>query len=826
MNDSISLRTFFSGTLTACGLFLSAAVTEAADRDRVEHADYTKTVLIAFAGTTATVTDNAGVSVTYGTSTSGVSISSTLQGVEYILSGTSTAGYLQLTTTYEAKITLDGVSLASPNGPALSVFSTARSFVVLPENKSSILSDSSTYTRTGSGALHTSGPLVFSGAGSLSVTGVRSHAINGATYIRCLGGNITIPAAAKDAIHSKTLFRMDGGVLRLTPTGDGIDGDSGSIAINGGSVTIRSLVDDTKGIACDGTLTISGGSVNVTTTGTQSKALTSDGDLTVNGGTLALDLSGSVYLESLTGTNGAYVDPSYCTAMKSDGNINVTGGTTAIRHTGAAGKGFSADGNVNIAGGLIDILVTGAPSSTYTNEDGETDEATADCITADGNITVSGGNLVLRSEGTAADCLSADLAIVISSGTLDIAGKGNGSKGIKADNGVTLTGGITTIAMSGAHVLGQVATGRYDPSYCTAIKSDTFVAIGGGSLTITHGGQAGKGISADGSVTITAGTTTITTSGANSSSYTNTAGVLDMASADCLKVDGDLTITGGTLTASSTGAAGDAISVDGAVVIGVLGNNTSPVITANTSGVRVLLSGSGNSADYVNPKAFSAEGNITMHGGIFRATTTQNGGEGMESKAALTINGGLVEITAYDDAINAGTSITINGGSIFCYSSNNDGIDSNGTIRITGGVIIASGSTSPECGFDCDSANFTITGGILIGTGGSTSTPTASTSTQRSVIYRGIGTANLIQVTSASGDNLVYQIPRSYGTGTTAMTVLFSNPSLTSGTTYTIYRGGTVTGGTDFHGLRTGGTVTGATATRTFNPTAVVTSVQ
>jgi hypothetical protein len=300
-----------------------------------------------------------------------------------------------------------------------------------------------------------------------------------------------------------------------------------------------------------------------------------------------------------------------------------------------------------------------------------------------------------------------------------------------------------------------------------------------------------------------------------------------MAAADCLKADGNLTITGGTLSATSTGTAGDAISCDGIATFGVTGVAATPVISASATGARVLLSGSGMSGNYVNPKAFQAGGNLTIHGGKITANTTQTGGEGIESKANLTINGGTIEVTTADDGINAKTKITVNGGLIYCYASGNDGMDSNGTFLIAGGTIITSGAKAPEEGFDCDQNNFAITGGILVGTGGATSTPTAASCTQRAVIYKGPGTANVaLQVRSAAGvGNLVYKVPRTYGTGT-SMTLLFSNPVLTSGTTYSIVSGATVSGGSEFHGLYTGATVSGGTALKTFNPTAMVTTVQ
>jgi len=125
-----------------------------------------------------------------------------------------------------------------------------------------------------------------------------------------------------------------------------------------------------------------------------------------------------------------------------------------------------------------------------------------------------------------------------------------------------------------------------------------------------------------------------------------------------------------------------------------------------------------------------------------------------------------------------------------------------------------------------------------VGTGGGTSTPTAASCTQRSVKLTCAGTSGVVlQVKSASGDNLVYKIPRTYSggggppgggggpPGGGGMVMLFSNPSLASGITYTIVSGATVTGGTEFHGLYTGATVTGGTTKKTFTATSMVTSV-
>lgn len=839
--------------LATCLAFGSIPTAMAADRDRLEDSDFTKTVTIAFSGDSATVTNDAGVSLSYGANTASIAISSAVEGVHYILSGSSANGYVQITSTYASKVTLNGVNLTSTTGPALSMLSAARNFVVTAAGSSNSLADTTTYTRSGSGTLYTSGPMILGGQGSLSLAGIKSHAIYGGSYIRTMGGDIKVTAAAKDAIHSKTLFRMDRGSLDLTATGDGIDGDSGAIQINGGSIKVHSTVDDTKAIGCEGLIQINGGQINLSSSGVQSKGISGKSDIAINGGSLLCHMSGAVFLETVTDTT-TYTDPSYCTGVKCDGDLTVANNAyVTITHSGTAGKGISADGNVTINGGTLDIFTSGGASSSYTNSLGATDTATADCIDADGTLTVNSGTIIARSTGTGGDCLSSDLALTVNSGnlalttdgvsgdclgsnatlavnggTLAVTVKGNQGKGFKSTGAMSVGGGNTTFTMSGGMALENVTATTYNPVYCAAMKGDSTITISGGSIAMTHSGIAGKGISADGNLSISGGTLTLATTGANSATFLNSSNVTDMASADCIKTDANLSITGGTITASSSGGGADAIACDGTATIGLAGITATPLITATVSGARVLVSGS----DYMNAKALKAGGNLTMNGGTYRGTTNTNGSEAMESKATLSITGGIVEINSYDDGINAATRIAISGGTIYSYASNNDGIDSNGTMAISGGLIISSGASAPEEGFDCDQNNFAVTGGVMVGCGGATSTPTTASTTQRCVIYKGAGTANVIlHVTSASGTNLVYKIPRTYSGGggggaTTPMTLLFSNAGLVSGTTYSIISGATVTGGTEFHGYYTGATVTGGTTLKTFNPTSMVTTVQ
>ena len=219
-----------------------------------------------------------------------------------------------------------------------------------------------------------------------------------------------------------------------------------------------------------------------------------------------------------------------------------------------------------------------------------------------------------------------------------------------------------------------------------------------------------------------------------------------------------------------------------------------------------------------------SEGDVTINGGTIVIKASGEEAEGLECEMNMTINGGDIEIEASDDCINASNAIVINGGSIYCYSATNDGIDSNGTLTITGGTVVAVGSASPEEGFDCDHNTFKITGGILIGIGGTTSTPTANACTQYSLVYSGnaISQNSSFNITSSEGKNvLTYVVPKSLNN----ITILFSNPELENGSTYTISKGGSVTGGTNFHNLYSGATYSGGSLLSTFTISSMVTTI-
>lgn len=195
--------------------------------------------------------------------------------------------------------------------------------------------------------------------------------------------------------------------------------------------------------------------------------------------------------------------------------------------------------------------------------------------------------------------------------------------------------------------------------------------------------------------------------------------------------------------------------------------------------------------------------------------------EGIEGKSSVTINGGYVVVNTTDDSINAGQSVAINGGYLYAHSSDNDAIDSNGTISIGGGVLVAIGAGAPEGAFDCDQNTFAITGGTMVGIGGAYSTPTERATTQNTVLL-GSGTAGQTLALLASDGRaaFAFDIPLGYST------MVLSTPKIATGATYSVTTGCAANSSEQFYGLHLGDiTCAGGAGGTSFTVSSTVTQV-
>ena len=345
------------------------------------------------------------------------------------------------------------------------------------------------------------------------------------------------------------------------------------------------------------------------------------------------------------------------------------------------------------------------------------------------------------------------------------------------------------------------------------------ITVLGGYLWAKTTAEAGKCLSSDADVTVKGGQIKLYTSGG--SVYEEDEN--DTSSPAGVKADGNIYIYNGEMLCISTGEGGKGLNADGGIRM------DDGIVNVVTSGGKYVYNAALDLDS--SPKGVKADGEITINGGLLNIQVTgrSDGSEGLESKSKITVNGGEVFVYAYDDAINVGgdnpVGMEINGGKIFAFADNNDGIDSNGKLWVNGGLVIASGSGAPEEGLDCDrSQNFIVTGGTLIGTGGA-AISTSSSSTQRSVIYNGVQakTGELFVITDAEGSPVLkYELPRTIN----GMSLFFSSPDIKSGGTYTVYSGGSLSDNSvNWNGWFEDGTYTAGTELGTFTSSSLTTTV-
>jgi hypothetical protein len=320
-----------------------------------------------------------------------------------------------------------------------------------------------------------------------------------------------------------------------------------------------------------------------------------------------------------------------------------------------------------------------------------------------------------------------------------------------------------------------------------------------------------------------------------------------------MTADGNISLIGGTVRTASSGTGGRAINADGTLTIGDAGS--SPIVNITTTGAKFLISGSGSGAEYCEAKAIKTDGAVNINSGTVaissaddgiksKKSITINGGditiansyEGMESPF-ITMNNGNFRITATNDGINTsmgtqnggtesndGSCFTMNGGYLVSGAIQGDAADCNGNVVMTGGTLILHGPpSSPEEAIDFN-GTFNISGGYFVagGTNSNMNKPMSTTSVQYGLyaLTSTVVSANTIfHIQDSSGNDVVTFKPVR-----NAYSFLFSSSGLKSGTTYSVYTGGTCTG-TLKDGLFTGGSYSGGTLKKSFTISGKVTSL-
>lgn len=392
-------------------------------------------------------------------------------------------------------------------------------------------------------------------------------------------------------------------------------------------------------------------------------------------------------------------------------------------------------------------------------------------------------------------------------GTGSLTVNGNMSHAIVSKDDLKITNGNITVISVGSAVCGKdsvrIADGTIDiTSGGDGIKSTNtekndkgYVYIGGGKITITSDND---GIQAETDLICENTNITLTTGGGNENSSkthsdnfggfggwgrwggwgdqdsTTTNTEEDSTSAKGLKAGGDITVAGSVITADS---ADDTVHSNSNITI----NSGTLTLTSGDDGIH-------------------ADTSATINGGTITITKSYEGVEGSN----ITVNGGEIDVTSSDDGFNAAggrdgssmggrmgqNSFTANsdiflkftGGTVKVNASG-DGLDSNNTLIIEGGTIYVDGPTDNNNAAIDYETSATISGGTLIAVGSSGMAERFSEdSEQASILYNMSErhkAGEKITLTSESGEEII-----SYTAAKSFNSVNISTPKLTSNGKY------------------------------------------
>ena len=278
------------------------------------------TVEVVYNGSTATVTvaNNIASVITVSSETSShVVITSSTESakISYILSGTTDNGSFQLNGKYKCEISLNGLTLTNPAGPALNIQNGKNTEISAKKDKVNTLADGK--NEDYKGCIHSTGHLEFKGKGTLNIVGNSQHAIYSKEYTELKNLTLNITGAQKDGIHCKEYFLMESGTVTISNTGDdGIqceldgetstgeiedheDEDSGNVYQLDGKLTIKDYAGEP--IKADGEIIFRGGTHDFGATGIEH---VSDSKFQVSSNNAIYDLSGR---RVITPSHGVYI---------------------------------------------------------------------------------------------------------------------------------------------------------------------------------------------------------------------------------------------------------------------------------------------------------------------------------------------------------------------------------------------------------------------------------------------------------------------------------------------------------------------------------------
>lgn len=138
--------------------------------------------------------------------------------VTYALSGESNDGGFYMKGEYKCTISLNGVTLNNPSGPAIDIDNGKKIKLSVADKTQNTLTDG--FNGDWKACLYAKGHFEFVQKGTLNVTGNTAHAISCKEYMRFKNQTLNILGAVKDGIHCKQYFWMEKGTINISGVAD------------------------------------------------------------------------------------------------------------------------------------------------------------------------------------------------------------------------------------------------------------------------------------------------------------------------------------------------------------------------------------------------------------------------------------------------------------------------------------------------------------------------------------------------------------------------------------------------------------------------------
>lgn len=539
---------------------------------------------------------------------------------------------------------------------------------------------------------------------------------NGGILIAARGGNDSGSSTGNDGLNVNStgvISSTGGGTITINATGSNASGvfNRGVLVQTSGHITSDSgaiYVNGTGGLGTGGNnygVSITGVSSRITGTGNAAVMIDGHGGGSGNGGSnqgVRLDTSGTVSTVSGllqvtgrgggtgTGTGNDGVNISTSSSLSSSGGGAITVSGTGSNASGGSNRGVYLFNSGSITGSGAAIQVTGfGGASEGDNNIGIllSDSSTQITNTGAGSITLNGtAGGVTNSSNNRGIQLASSAVVSTFNGLLRLFGRGGGEGTGNDNDGVLITGLNTSLSATGSGTIEVNGRGGNDAG---TTGNNEGIQIGSSATIQTLGG----------------GAITLRGTGSNSSGVAGSRGVFIVNSGAVLGSGGAIDITGtGGADGTTTGSHGIAVSglssritntgigtitligTGGGAVGSTLNNGINIAAAGAVSTVNGLLSLAGvGGANSAGVRLLNASSQLSTSGsGNLQVTGTA--GSGSTSAIAIDTSNSLLA--------GAGRIITLSGG--------------------TGDVSFGDISIPVTQDF---AANFTVTGGNILGTG-------------------------------------------------------------------------------------------------------------